>query len=136
MNKKLLFTLWGILYILCAGLSFIPVYNSATRFLMNLLAILFFLPGGILLMVAKKEKDNRNLKLIRNLALASLGLTTVLLIANFLSVQWSPALGDALYAVLAIVSTPMICGGNWLFSLFLWACLLIVSHQTCKKTGR
>lgn len=136
MNKKFLFTLWGILFILCAGFCFIPVYNSATRLLMNLLAILFFLPGGVLLMVAKKERDEQCLKLIRNLALASLGLTTVLLIVNLLSVRWSPAIGDALYAVLAIVSTPMICGGNWLISLFLWACLLILSLQKFKKPGR
>ena len=133
MNKKLLFALWGILYILCAAACFIPIYNSATRILISMLGLLFFVPGGILLHDAKKRKNIYTLKLIRNLALASLGLTTAVFIANILSVLWSPALGDALYAVLAIVSVPMICGGNWLISLFLWACLLTVSTRQLRK---
>ena len=36
-------------------------------------------------------------------------------------------LGLVLHYVLTIVSSPMICSGHWAMSLFLWACLLMVS---------
>ena len=138
MKQKRLFALWGILYILCAGLGFIPEPENALRYLMTGSAALFFLPGGILLHDAKKHGNRHTLKLIRSLSLASLVLTAVLIIANFLSIRGSEALGDGLYAMLVIVSSPMVCGGNWLVSLFLWACLLTVSQNALKKkkTGR
>ena len=138
MNKKLLLALWGILFILCAGLGFLPEPEGAVKYLMTALSLLFFVPGGLLLWNARKDQDKTTLKLIRNLSACSLGLTLVLIIANFLSVLGSPALGDGLYAVLIVVSSPMVCGGNWLVSLFLWACLLTVSLDALrkKKTGR
>ncbi len=138
MNKKLLLALWGILFVLCAGLGFIPDPEGAVKYLMTALSLLFFHPGGLLLRNAKRDRDIPTLKLIRNLSAYSLGLTLLLIIANFLSVLGSPALGDGLYAVLIVVSSPMVCSGNWLVSLFLWACLLTVSIDALrkKKTGR
>ena len=129
MNKKLLFALWGILYILCAGLGFLPEPEGAARFLLTALAVVFFLPPAILLATG----DLQSRKLIRNLSIASLSLTVVLIIANVLSIRGSTALGDGLYAMLIVISSPMVCGGNWLISLFLWACLLTVSIQHSKK---
>ena len=38
-----------------------------------------------------------------------------------------------LFAVLIVVSSPMVCSGYWALSLFLWACLLIVSHSLLRK---
>jgi len=32
-----------------------------------------------------------------------------------------------LHIMLVIVSSPMVCSGNWALSLFLWACLLVAS---------
>ncbi len=133
MNKKLLYILWGSMFLLCAVLGFIPQPEGALKYLMTGLSILFFLPGCLLLVRAKKEKDSATLKVIRNLSAASLILTVVLLIANFLSILGSEALGDALYAVLVILSSPMVCSGYWLLSLFLWACLLIVSFDALRK---
>ena len=44
MNKKILFILWGALFVLCAGLGFIPEPQGAVKGLMTGLSVLFFLP--------------------------------------------------------------------------------------------
>ena len=133
MNKKVMFALWGGFFILCAGLGFIPEPAGFLKGLMTVLAVVFFLPGGLLLADAKRKRDRRMAALIRNLSAASLGLTLLTLVANFLSLGAGDAVGDGLYAVLVIVSSPMICSGYWLLSLFLWACLLVVSMDILKK---
>ena len=108
MNQKLYFALWGGMFVLCAGLGFIPEPTGFLKVLLVLLGIGFFVPGFLLLNLAEKNGDRHTLALIRNLATASLGLTVVLLIANFLSVLGSELLGNILYYVLVIVSTPMV----------------------------
>ena len=133
MSKKALFALWGGLYILCAGLGFIPEPQGFLRGALTVLAVVFFIPGGALLYRAKQRKDRQTAVTVRNLSAASLGLTLLALIANFLSLGAGKAAGDALYAVLVIVSSPMVCSGYWLLSLFLWACLLVVSLDILKK---
>ena len=60
-------------------------------------------------------------------------MTLLTLVANFLSLGAGDAVGEGLYAVLVIVSSPMICSGYWLLSLFLWACLVVVSMDILKK---
>ena len=129
MNKKMLFTLWGVLFILCAGLGFIPAPAGAMKGLMTTLSIIFFLPPALLLWKADRETAI----LIRNLSLLSLGVTMVTLILNFVMAVSSEFLGNVLHYILVIVSAPMICSGYWVLSLFLWACLLMVS---LKKTGK
>ena len=129
MNKKMLFTLWGVLFILCAGLGFISVSAGAMKGLMTTLSVLFFLPPALLLWQADRETA----LLIRNLSMLSLGVTMVTLILNFVMAVSSEFLGNMLHYVLVIVSAPMICSGYWVLSLFLWACLLMVS---LKKTGK
>lgn len=133
MSKKHLFILWGVLFILCAGLGFIPAPEGVFKGVMTALAVVFFVPGAVLLVRAKREQDDRTVKLIRNLSAGSLGMTVLALVANFLSLGASDAVGDGLYAVLVIVSSPMVCGGYWLLSLFLWACLLVVSIDILHK---
>ena len=133
MNQKTLFALWGGMFSICAGLGFIPVQEGAVRILLTGAALLFFLPPGLLLYRAGKEQDRHTLKLVRNLSALSLGLTLLLLILSFLTVLRSEALGTAIHAVLTVVSAPMICGGHWAMSLFLWACLLTGSLQLLKK---
>lgn len=125
MNKKLLFTLWGGLFIVCAGLGFIPAPEGAARFALTAVSLLFFLPPAMLAFRAAKEEDAHTLKLLRNLAALSLTLTLVLLVANVLSALGPEGLGAFLHALLVIVSAPMVCSGYWAVSLFLWACLLM-----------
>jgi hypothetical protein len=129
MNKKTLFVLWGILFILCAGLGFIPASAGAAKGLMTTLSVLFFLPPALLLW----QSDRETAMLIRNLSVLSLGVTMLTLILNFVMAVSSEFLGTVLHYILVIVSAPMICSGYWVLSLFLWACLLMVS---LKKTGK
>ena len=133
MNKTAYFTLWGGIFILCAGLGFIPEPEGFFRFALTTLSLLFFLPPAMLFRDAKKQKDRVVLKLLRNLSGLSLGLTLVLLIGNFLSLMAPQWLGNVLYGVLVIISAPMVCSGYWLLSLFLWACLLMASISALKQ---
>ena len=63
----------------------------------------------------------------------ALFLTLVLLVGNFAAALGPDTLGTAVYAMLTVVSTPMVCSGHWAMSLFLWACLLMGSLQLLKK---
>ena len=133
MSKKLLFALWGGLFILCAGLGFIPETEGFFAGVLKALAIGFFVPGFVLLYRGKRAGDRNTVVLVRNLSAASLIATVALIMANFLSIGAGKAAGDALYAMLVILSSPMICGGSWLLSLFLWACLLVSSLEILDK---
>ena len=124
MKSKTLFALWGSLFVLCAALGFVPNPTGALRVLLILAAFGFFAPPLILI----RTGGRKTRRLIGILAMVSLGLTTFLIILNFLSVGFSAAVGDALYALLIIISTPMICGHYWVLSLFGWAWLLFDSR--------
>lgn len=127
MHNNKLFWIWGILFILCAGLGFIPEPEGLLKAIMVLLSLGFFAPPGLLLYRAVKSGNQTGLRYLRNFSAVSLGLSLVLLIANFLSVAASEAAGNFLYGLLVIFSAPMICGQFWVVSLFLWACLLMTS---------
>ena len=129
MNRKLLYALWAVLFILCAGLGFIPEPERILRLLLMSLSLCSFLPPALLL--CRSGRDDA--KLIRNLSALSLGLTAVLLILNFLTAFSSETLGLILHYVLTVVSSPMICSGHWALSLFLWSCLLVGSVQKLRK---
>ena len=127
MNKTSYYTVWAGIYILCAGLSFIPEPAGFLKFLMMALSLGFFLPPALLLYRAKKERDGFSVKLIRNLSLASLALTVAVLIISVLSFLAPEWVGNFLHILLILVSVPMVCGQYWVLSLFCWACLLMVS---------
>ena len=127
MKNQYLFALWGALFILCAGLGFIPEPAGALRILLTGLSVLFFLPPAVLVWKGRRERNRRQLALVRDLSIVSLSLSVLLLIANFLSAFHSELLGNILHGVLVVVSSPMIGSGHWALSLFLWACLLIGS---------
>lgn len=128
MNNKILFALWGGLFIVCAGVGFIPgaaAWKTA-------LAVVFFLPPAVLIFRAGRAGDLNTLKLVRNLSALSLSLTAALLAANVLGAVGSQGLGVFLNALLTILSAPMMCSGYWALSLFLWACLLMASLSSLK----
>ena len=133
MKKQVLFGLWTAAFIVCAALGFIPEPEGSVRSLLTLLAVAFFIPPSVLLYGAAKARDKHTLLLVRNLSMGSLVLTALLLILNFLSVMGSEAMGNFLYYMLIIVSSPMVCSDSWALSLFLWACVLMVSLQLLKK---
>lgn len=133
MSKKFLYALWGGLFILCAGLGFIPEPSGAAEVLMTVLSLVFFVPPALLLYRAGREEDRNTQKLVCCLSVLSLGLTLVLLVLNFLTVFRSEFVGNVLHYILVIVSSPMICSGHWAMSLFFWACLLMVSLGQLRK---
>ena len=128
MNTKHLSIFWGVLFLLCAGLGFIPEPQGALKGLMTALSVLFFLPPALLLYRSGRETA----LLIRNLSALSLGVTSVTLILNFILAVSSETLGNILHYILVVVSAPMICSGYWVLSLFLWACLLMASLKKSK----
>ena len=137
MSKKVLFSLWGGLFILCAGLGFIPGFSDTVgggaQGVLTVLSVLFFLPRGLIVWNGAKTKDVHSLKLVRNLSALSLGLTLLVLILNMLAAVGSEILGNVLHGILIIVSAPMVLSGFWALSLFLWACLLLASGSMVKK---
>ena len=133
MKKKVLYALWGGMFILCAALGFIPQPEGAVKGLLLAVSLVFFLPPAVLLYQAGKGRDRDTLVLVRNFSCLSLGLSLVGLVLNILFAPASPAVGTVLNSILVIVSSPMICSGNWALSLFLWACLLMESLSMLKK---
>ena len=132
MNQKVLLSLWGGLFIICAGLGFVPEPSGVLRVLLTLLALGFFLPPALLLRNAAKTGNRAMALLIRNLSLIWLSTTVFLLVSNVLSLLGNQFTGDFLYALLVIVSSPMICGGIWILTLFAWACLLFAAIHILK----
>lgn len=132
MKAKTLFILWGGLFVLCAALGFVNTESVAAQVLMTTLSIAFFIPAALLLYKCEESSNRSIALLVRNFSAASLLLTAVLLIANFLSVLAPAWLGNMLHIILVIVSAPMICSGYWVLSLFLWACLMIYAIKLLK----
>ena len=132
-NKYILAAIWAGMFILCAVLGFLPPQEGANRYLLAGFAVLFFLPPGLMVWQAKKKSDRKTLRLVRRISLICLGLTTVTLVGNFLSVLASTELvGTLLHWLLALVSVPMLCSNAWILSLFGWACLLFASGKKRK----
>ena len=125
MKNKTLYIFWACLFALCALLGFFRETVTEGKWLMTVLSVLFFVPPGALLWRARKNKDEHTRLLIRNLSGASLGLTLVLLVVNFLSVMGSSRLGTVLDALLTILTAPMVACGYWALSIFLWAFLFL-----------
>lgn len=132
MKKYNVYFAWGALFIVCAGLGFIQRSEGLLKAVMVLFSAAFFVPPVILLYRGKVT----DLKLVRNLSILSLSLTFALLVVNFLSIFLSEWMGSALYALLVIVSTPMVCSQYWAVSMFCWACLLFTAMHLLKKAGK
>ena len=129
MTYSILYAAWTALYILTAALGFAQDAQGVGRFVMSALSIAFFVPGFLVLFKARAGKKLFHIRLVRGLSIASLSLSTALVALNVMSVNWSEQVGRALYALLAIISAPLACAGNWGTSLFLWACLLMLSMK-------
>ena len=128
MKIKITYALWAVLFIICTCLG---VVNGAAGFgkaLLTLSSLIFFIPGALLLYWGQHKQ-------VRIICLCSLGATLVLLVANFFSVLASETVGNALHTILVILSTPMFCSQYWVLSMFLWACLLMVTFLKPKKVS-
>ena len=134
MLKKILFPAWGVLFALCAGLGFLPEPEGADQVCCVVMAALFFVPPAVIVYLGWKEQDWETVRLVRNLAFGSLVVTLATLVGNFATLAAPTWAGDLMYAVLVIVSAPMICSQMWIISLALWAalmwtCILLLSKK-------
>lgn len=123
-DKGILKALWVGMFLLCALLGFVPQPEGSNRILLLIFGILFFLPPALLLWQSYRDADRKHLLLVRNLSILSLSATVFLLFCNILSMLAPEVVGNLLYYLLVVVSTPMICCGYWALSLLLWAALL------------
>ncbi len=133
MTNKKLYWIWGGLFILCALLGFIPEPEGFVGGGLTAVGICFFVPGSLLAHRATQSADAKTLGILRSLSLCSLVSTLVLLVLNLLSGNAGSAMGDFLYGLLVVLSAPMVCCQYWVLSLFLWACLLMVSLSGLRK---
>lgn len=133
MKKSTLLALWGVLYILCAGLGFLEEPQGAVRAALFLASVAFFVPPAVLLYRGKKRGDLDSVKLVRRVSVLSLAATVVLLIASIVTAVGSDEMGSVMHILLGLVSVPMFCSNFWVVSLFLWAVLLLASAQKPKK---
>ena len=127
MKNKILYGLWAAWYILCVGLGTIEGPEGFLKFLLVLIGLCFFVPGGLLLWDAISKENRRGVLTIRLISLGSLVLTLAAIILFFLTATLEKASAAVFYEVLILVSSPMVCCQYWIVSLFLWACLLCAS---------
>ena len=127
MKQKTIYTVWGLMFILCCVLGFLTQRTAALDLVLTVLSMLFFVPGGLLLVDGYSRKDKKALRRLRIVSLCSLIFSLALLAASFASAKGSMELGNVLHYILGVVSTPMFCSSIWALPLFLWACLFIAS---------
>ena len=133
MKKTALYIAWFCLFLATVILGSVEPGSKAVKIVMIALSIAFFIPPGILLYQGISQGDRAQVVLLRYISLISLAATFALLVANFLSASTSQNVGDLLYALLIIVSAPMVCSQFWIVSLFAWACILMTSLMYCPK---
>lgn len=133
MNKRVLWLSWYSLFILCALAGIIPQPQGVWAVLFTILAIGFFVPGGLLLKWAQDRDRVETIRQVRLIAIVSLAATTVMICLNYVSALLPAVWGTIFHYVLAVVSTPMFCGQRWIIGLFGWACLLSAAHSMLKN---
>ena len=132
LNKYILAAIWVGMFILCAVLGYLPPQEGGNKWLLASFAVLFFVPPALLVYKAWQEQDRKVLKRLRLVSLVVVVSTVVLLVVNLLSIvlllalpeKTALLLGDWLYYLLILVSTPMVCGQMWGIGLIGWVVLL------------
>ena len=136
MTNRKWYIAWAWLYLFTAALSFIPHPQGLMPAIMVVLSILFYLPPSVLLYRAYVREKWGTVRIVRNLCIASLVLTMVVMVLNILSVGASDAVGTVLYWVLLLVSVPMISLQVPLLSIFAWACIFVVSLRLLMRKNK
>ena len=127
-KELILYAIWLCLYILCVGLGTVDQMEGIGKVFFILTALIFFIPGIILLVMGIREKNKKTVLRVRMNAVCSLVLTVVLFCVNIVAAaagRVSPVLHD----LLNLVSAPMFCSQYWVISLFGWASLLSASFM-------
>ena len=133
MKQKLIYLLWLFLYIICVGLGTITESIPVLIVFQGLFALLFYVPPVLLAIEGLKEGQRRYLVQIRVISILSLVLTLIFMIANIASVYASEAVGNTLNQLYILVAAPMHCLPYGFISIFLWACLLMLTFPRLWK---
>ena len=131
-KARILYAVWLCLYILCVGLGTVEKITGIGKVFFVLTALIFFIPGALLLVLGKEEKRKKTVLHVRIIAICSLVLTVAAFCGNVLAVGASPEIGALMHEIMNIVSAPMFCAQYWILSLFGWACLLSASFMKKK----
>lgn len=135
MKKSVVYGIWAVLYCICVGLGFVEEPEGFGKFLLTASSVIFFLPPFYLAWQARKEKNRKTLLVLRLVSIAVLALSLILIVLNFLSVYFSAETGLVLYVLLVMFTAPMVCCQYWALSLFLWACVLMLSFPKIIPAG-
>ena len=130
MKKSVVYAIWGVLYCICVGLGFVPNPEGFGKALLVISGLIFFLPPFYLLWRA----DKKTVLTLRIISICALALALVLIVLNFMSVAWSAQTGLVMYVLLVMFTAPMACIQYWALSLFLWACILMITLRN--RPGR
>ena len=132
MNSKtkeiVLYAAWLCLYILCVGLGTVDTVEGIGKVFFILTALIFFIPGILLLVMGKKENSRKMTLRVRIISICSLTLTVILFCLNVAAAATGNA-NSFLHDLLNLVSAPMFCAQYWVLSLFGWASLLWASFM-------
>ncbi len=135
-KERLMYIIWIALYVGCVLLSLVDSVQGGGLVLIRIASLLFFVPGAVLAGWGVKDNNKRILKTVRIVCLTSLVLTTVVLVANFLSVGATAQTGRIWNGILLLVSAPMSIVPFWALSLFLWACLLMMTFPGVMNSNK
>ena len=127
MKQKLIYLLWLFLYIICVGLGTITESILVLDIFRGLFAVLFYVPGVLLVLEGLKKGQRKYLVQIRVISIVSLVLTLGFMIANIASVYATKAVGNTLNQLYILAAAPMHCLPYGFISIFLWACLLMLT---------
>ena len=132
MNSKtkeiVLYAAWLCLYILCVGLGTVDTVEGIGKVFFILTALIFFIPGILLLVMGKKDNSRKMTLRVRIISICSLTLTVILFCFNVAAAATGNA-NSFLHDLLNLVSAPMFCAQYWVLSLFGWASLLWASFM-------
>ena len=127
MNSKtkeiVLYAAWLCVYILWVGLGTVDTVEGVGKIFFILTALIFFIPGILLLVTGKKENNRKMTLRVRMVSICSLTLTVILFCFNVAAAATGKA-NSFLHDLLNLVSAPMFCAQYWVLSLFGWASLL------------
>ena len=128
-KNTILYIIWAVLYCACVGFSFAEPTNIGGKAFLIVLSVAFFVPPYVMAYQAQKKDDRKTIKTLRLICIGILVLALILLVLNILSVNYSARTGLVLYVLLAMFAPPLACADQYALSLFLWACLLMLTLQ-------
>lgn len=133
MKQKLIYLLWLFLYIVCVGLGTIYADILVLQLFQGLFALLFFVPPVLLVLEGLREGQKKYLVQIRTISIISLALTLIFMIANIAAVYATESVGNTLNQIYILVAAPMHCLPYGFISIFLWACLVMLTFPRLWK---